>query len=131
MTTPKAPLTPLMRRIVLADAVFEFVVAVSLSGVVGNAYFWLNVDHGITVAGAVVFAAVGAGLAAAAFFPKTNQGFLQVLAFANIAGGLAIWLAAALKWSQFEPGGHWLVAFVADGCLALGVLEWLALRRGA
>ena len=128
---PKAALTPLMRRIVLADAAFEFVVAVSLSGLIGNAHFWLNVDQGITVIGAVVFAVVGAGLLAAALMPRTNQGFLQILAFVNIAGGLAIWLAAALKWSQFEPGGHWLVAFVADGCLGLGVLEWVALRRRA
>lgn len=131
MTAPHAALTPLMRRIVFADGAFEFVVALLLSGLVGNAHFWLNVDQGITVIGAVVFAAVGAGLVAAAFLPRANQGFLQVLAFANIAGGLAIWLAAALQWSQFEPGGHWLVAFVADGCLVLGALEWLALRRGA
>lgn len=126
-----AALSPLVRRILLADAGFELVVAVLLSGLVGDAHFWLNVAQGITVTGAVVFAFVGVGLGIAAFHPRTDDAFVRIVAFANVAGGLAIWLAAALKWSQFEPGGHWLVAFVADGCLALGALEWLALRRGA
>lgn len=124
-------LSPLVKRLLLADAGFELVVALLLSGLVGDAHFWLNVARGVTVTGALVFAVVGIVLAAAAFFPGMNEGFVRALAFANVAGGLAIWLAAALKWSEFEPGGHWLVAFVADGCLALGALEWLALRRGA
>lgn len=131
MNRPERALTPLLKRILLADAGFELVVALILSGLAGDAHFWLNVAQEITVTGAVVFAIVGVALGVAAFHPRTNDGFVRVLAFANVAGGLAIWAAAALKWSQFEPGGHWLVAFVADGCLALGALEWLALRRGA
>ncbi len=123
--------TQLVRLILIADAAFELLVAVLLSGIVGNAHFWLNVAREITVTGAIVFAVIGVGLGFAAFSPRTDARFVQALAFANVAGGLAIWLAAALKWSQFEPGGHWLVAFVADGCLALGALQWLALRRGA
>ena len=106
MSRGGAALTPLVRRIVLADAGFELVVAVLLSGLVGDAHFWLNVAQGITLTGAIVFATVGLGLGLAVFHPRTDDGFVRVLAFANVAGGLAIWLAAALKWSQFEPGGH-------------------------
>lgn len=130
MTRLPAPLSPLLRRIVLADAAFEFIAALLISGLVGKAHFWLNVAQGVTVTGAVAFALLGAGLAGAAIYRGTTEGFVRVLAFANVASGAAIWLAALARWSQFEPEGQWLVAFVADGCLALGALQWLALRRG-
>ena len=100
------------------------------SGLIGRAHFWLNVAQGITVTGAGAFALLGAGLAGAAIYRGTTESFVRVLAFANVASGTAIWLAALARWSQFEPEGQWLVAFVADGCLALGALQWLALRRG-
>ncbi len=120
---------PLMKRLLLADAGFEVLVAILLSGLVGRAHFWLNVERPITLVGALVFALVGIALAAVALSGRASEQFVRILAFANAAGGAAIWLAAALKWSQFEPGGHWLVAFVANGCLVLAALEYLALRR--
>lgn len=122
---------PLMKRLLLADAGFEVLVAILLSGLVGRAHFWLNVERPITLVGALVFALVGIALAAVALSGRASEQFVRILAFANAAGGAAIWLAAALEWSQFEPGGHWLVAFVANGCLVLAALEYLALRRSA
>ncbi|MEO8540835.1 MAG: hypothetical protein ABI577_13930 [bacterium] len=124
-------LQPIARRLLLVDAGFEAVAAVLLSGLVGRAHWWLNVEKSVTLSGAIVFAVVAIGLAAASFAKATDERFLRGLAFANIGGGLAIWVAAGLKWSQFEPGGHWLVAFIADGCLLLGVLQVLVLRRVA
>jgi hypothetical protein len=119
----------LAKRVLIADASFEAAVALVLSGVFGRAHWWLNVDRSITLAGAVVFAVVAVGLGFIAFRPVISEQFIRILATANLAGGAAIWGAALLKWSRFEPGGHWLVAFVADGCLCLGALELLLLRR--
>jgi len=124
-----AGLSPLLRRILVADAAFEVVVALLLSGVVGSPAFWLNVTSGIIAVAAVVFAGVGVVLLGAAFYRRTTESFVRTLAFANVAGGAAIWLVAALRWSQFESEGHWVVAFIANGCLALGALEYLALRQ--
>ena len=129
--SPEAGIDPLSRRVLLADAAFEAIVAVLLSGLVGRAHWWLNVERPVTLVGAIVFAVVAVLIAGAAFHPGTNERFVRALAFANLTGGLAIWVAAMLKWSQFEPEGHWLVAFVADGCLVFAALEFLTTRRAA
>ena len=129
--SPNAGIDPLSRRILLVDAAFETVVAVLLSGLVGRAHWWLNVERPVTLIGAGVFAVAAVVLAVAAFHPATNERFVRAIAFANLTSGLAIWIAAILKWSQFEDGGHWLVSFVADGCLVLAALQFLAIRRPA
>ena len=77
MTRLPAPLSPLLRRIVLADAAFEFVAALLFSGLIGRAHFWLNVAQGITVTGAGAFALLGAGLAGAAIYRGTTEGFVR------------------------------------------------------
>lgn len=129
LTSSDSKLSPLVRRLLLVDAVFEFVIAAVLAGVIGRAHFWLNVDRSVVLTAAALLAVVGVVLAVAAFHRAATNSFVQNVAFANIVGGLAIWAAAGLNWSQFEPGGHWLVAFIADGCIVLGVLELIALRK--
>ncbi len=124
-------LNPLLRRILIVDAGFEFVVAAVLAGVIGRAHWWLNVERSVVVSGAGLLAVAGVILTVAAFHRHTSERFVRSVAFANVVGSLAIWAAAAMNWSQFEPGGHWLVAFVADGCLVLGALELIVLRRPA
>lgn len=131
LTSSDSKLSPLLRRLLLVDAAFEFVVAAMLSGVLGRPHFWLNVDRSVVLTGAALLAVVGVILAVSAFHRAATNGFVQNVAFANLVSGAAIWAAAALNWSQFEPGGHWLVAFIADGCIVLGALQLLALRKPA
>lgn len=124
-------LSPVARRLLFADAAFEVFVALALSGALGRAHWWLNVERPVTMVAAFVFLAAALVLLGAGLNRATPQSVLRPLAFANLAAGAAIWVGAIITWSRFEPEGHWLVGAVADGFLALGLLEYLALRREA
>jgi hypothetical protein len=56
---------------------------------------------------------------------------VRYLAFANIAGGAALWLGAMLNWDRFESEGAWLIAAIADAFVVVGLLELFALRQQA
>lgn len=124
-------MTPLVRKLLWADAGVEAVVAFVLVGIVGRPHWWLNVEREVTLAGAVVFAVAAVAIAVAAWHRRTSAQFVEYVAFGNVVGGLAVWLGAILRWDQFEPEGRWLIAAAADAFLVLGALELVALRKRA
>lgn len=124
----RANLTPLLRKVLWADAAVELVVAILLTGVAGRVHWWLNVERPVTLIAAAIFAAAAAAVAWLAWSPKTPSAWVRYLAFANIAGGAALWLGAMLNWDRFESEGAWLIAAVADAFIVLGLLELFALR---
>jgi hypothetical protein len=124
-------LSPVARRLLFADAAFEGFVALALSGALGRAHWWLNVERPVTIIAACVFLAAAAILLGAGLSRATPQSVLRPLAFGNLAAGAAIWVGAVITWSRFEPEGRWLIGAIADGFLALGLLEYLAIRREA
>jgi len=86
-------------------------------------YLTDSTEVGLLIEGLIL---LGAGLSRA-----TPQSVLRPLAFGNLAAGAAIWVGAVITWSRFEPEGRWLIGAIADGFLALGLLEYLAIRREA
>ena len=119
---------PSIRTLLLVDALFEFAVAAALLGFAGTLGDWLGVGTPICVVGGVIFAAAGVALAAMWRSYDPDPAAVQALAFANIAGGVAGWLAFAIAWSFFEPGGRAVLGTASDVFIALGVVELLALR---
>ena len=130
-TLVRPRMTPLVRKLLWADAAVEAAIALVLLGIVGRPHWWLNVEREVTVLGAAVFAVAAIAIAVAAWHRRTSAQFVEYLAFANIAGGVAVWIAAIARWSDFEPEGRWLIAAGADAFLLLGVLELVALRKRA
>ena len=122
-------LTPLLRRILWADAAVELALAIVLTGVVGRVHWWLNVERPVTVIAAAVFGAAAALVALMAWSRRTSPELVQYVAFANVVGGLAVWLGTVLNWDRFEPEGLWLIAAAANAFIILGALELIALRR--
>ena len=125
----RSSLSPLIRKILWADAAVETVVALVLTGVLGRVHWWLNVERPVTLIAAAIFLTAAIAVGFAARYPKTSPEFVRYLAFANIAGGAALWLGAMLNWDRFEPEGAWLIAATADAFVVLGLLELFGLRR--
>lgn len=100
-------LTSLTRKVLWADAAVELVVALVLTGAVGRVHWWLNVERPVTLIAAVVFFAAAFAVAWMAWSQKTAPALVRYLAFANIAGGAALWLGAMLNWDRFESEGAW------------------------
>jgi hypothetical protein len=128
-TLVPARVTPLVRRLLWADALIEAVIALVLAGLIGRAHWWLNVDRTVTLAGAALFAIAALVIAFAARDRRTSPEFVQYLGFANVAGGLALWVGAILRWDHFEDEGHWLIAAGADAFILIGILQLVALRK--
>lgn len=42
-----------------------------------------------------------------ALLPRTSREAVEYLAFANLVGGMVIWLFAVLNWDLFPAEGHW------------------------
>ena len=124
-------LTSLTRKVLWADAAVELVVALVLTGAVGRVHWWLNVERPVTLIAAVVFFAAAFAVAWMAWSQKTAPALVRYLAFANIAGGAALWLGAMLNWDRFESEGAWLIAAIADAFVVVGLLELFALRQQA
>lgn len=124
-------LTPLLRKVLWADAAVELGIALMLTGMLGRVHWWLNVDQPVTLIAAGVFAVAAVAVAWMAWYPKTSPEWVRYVAFANIAGGAALWLGAMLNWDRFESEGAWLIAAVADAFVVLGLLELFALRQQA
>ena len=122
-------LSALTRKILWADAAVELVVAFVLTGAVGRVHWWLNVERPVTFVAAAVFIAAAIAVGWMAWSEKTSPAAVRYLAFANIAGGAALWLGTILNWDRFESEGAWLIAAVADAFVVLGLLELFALRQ--
>jgi hypothetical protein len=121
--------TKLVRQLLIVDAAIEAVLGIILLGVVGRPHFWLNVDRAVTIWAGVVFLLAAVIIAVAAGSRRTSAEFVQYLAFANVVGGLAIWVGTVLRWDRFEDEGLWLIAASADAFILIGVLELIALRK--
>lgn len=122
-------LSPLIRKVLWADAAVELIVAIVLTGAVGRVHWWLNVERPVTLTAAAVFLAAGVAVGWLAWSASTSPALVRYLAFANIAGGAALWLGAMLNWDRFESEGAWLIAAVADAFVVIGLLELFALRQ--
>lgn len=123
------PLASIVRRVLFADAAVEGVVGLVLLGLVGRPHVWLDVDRRVTLIAAAVFFVATAAIAVAAVVPGTPRAFVRQVAFANVAGGVAIWGLALLDWDRFRPEGQWLIGATADAFIVVGALELIALRR--
>lgn len=130
MAVSTGRLAPTVRALLFVDAAVEALLALGLSGLIGPIHTWLDVGRPATIAAAAAFAIAAATIGAMAFNRQTPAPLVRSLALVNAAGGAAVWLAAILFWDRFQPEGRWVVAFAGDIFLALGVLEFLALRRG-
>ena len=53
----------------------------------------------------------------------------RMLAGANVAGGVILWVAIAARWNDFEPGARWVLAAMGDSFILIGALEAFALWR--
>jgi hypothetical protein len=114
--------------ILWADVVLEVVVAVAAFALAHIADRWLAIDSfWLHVAGAA-FLAAAAAIVPIARTPRSNV--VQIVAAANVLGGLLGWLLLAVVWSRFEPEGRWVMAAVFDAFILIGIAEWLAVRRG-
>ena len=131
VSVTRSRISPLLRKILWADAAVELLVAIILTGAIGRVHWWLDVDRPVTLIAAVGFALTAIAIAWLARSPKTSPELVGYLAFANISGGAALWLGAMLNWGRFEGEGTWLIAAVADAFIVLGLLEVFALRQQA
>ena len=124
-----AALPSIARKLLAADAAFEAVAGVLLLGIVGRPARGLDLPEGVLLVAASVFFVAAIALAAAAVSRSTTATFVRQLAWANIAGGLLLWVWIAFNWGQFEPEGTSLAILGADCFLLLGILEWLSVRK--
>lgn len=122
-------LSPVLRRLLLADAALELLIALVLTGVAGRVHWWLNVERPVTLAAAGLFAIAAAAVGWLAVSRRASYEVVQYIAFANLIGGVAVWAGLVLDWDRFEPEGLWLVAASANAFLIFGVLGAVALRR--
>jgi hypothetical protein len=124
-----AALPSIARKLLAADAAFEALAGVLLLGIVGRPARWLDLPEGVLLVAASVFFVAAIALAAAAVSRTTTATFVRQLAWANIGGGLLLWVWIAFSWGQFEPEGKSLAILGADCFLLIGILEWLSVRR--
>lgn len=119
---------PSLRALLVADALFELVVGAALLAPGSPAGRWLG-SSGLATGLGAVFVAAAAGIALLARPPRPNAGAVRALAVANVAGGALLWALVILAWTHLPPLARAASGAVADGCLVLGILELLALRR--
>ena len=124
------PAERFLRRVLLLDIVFEFVIAAALLAAFRPVAGWLDVREPLVLAGGVVFAVAGLLIWVLVRGPQSERR-MMALAGANVAGGLAGWFVLMAAWGHFEGEGRWLLGFTADSALLIGVAEFLALRRRA
>ncbi len=130
-TSVRPGIAPVLRQILAADALVEFLVALGLCGLAGRSHEWFGVDRAVTLVASGVFLVAGFAIGFLAWFSRTRPAMVRQLAVANIAGGVVGWAALVLMWGRFEPEGRWLLSAGADAFILLGVLELFALRRTA
>jgi hypothetical protein len=108
------------------DAAVELAVGVLLLAAPG----WFAGAYAIPVDAAAALGAVFllAAAAVAAIAARPERMTVRLLAAANATGGLLGWAAWLAAWPTIEPSGRWLAAALCDTFIALGALEWLALR---
>lgn len=127
--TTSRGIAPVVRKVLWADASLELLMAVALAGFAWPMHAWLVVSEIATRGLAIGFAGVAVALAVAAISRRTSFGFVRVLAWANIAGGVGLWLLLFGAWGHFPAEGRWILAAAGDSFIAIGVLELVALRR--
>lgn len=124
-------ISPTVRGVLWADAGLELLVAAVLIGFPGPAEDWLHLHPAVSLSLAGIFLAAGIALAAAAQSRRTIGAFVRFLAWANIAGGTAVWLLLLDAWGYFPAEGRWMLAAAGDSFIVIGILELIALRRMA
>jgi len=121
--------SPILRPILWVDAAVELVVGVFLLGLVGSPHEWLDVSRSASVVASIVFLVAALAVGFLALRVESSLAYVRYLAYANIVGGVVVWLALLIRWGEFDSEGRWLASAVADMFILLGVLELLALRR--
>lgn len=121
-------LSPVLRRLLFLDAIFEAVVGLALLGLVGSPHEWLDVSRAVALVASAVFFLAFAALVVAAIWTRTNGSFVRLLAFGNVAGGAVLWVFALASWESFQPEGRWLISATADMFILIGILEFIGLR---
>ena len=111
------------------DAAFELVAGAAILGFSAPLARWLDVERSLLfiVTGIFLAAAVAVGLIA--LKPLPSRPLVSGLGALNLIGGLAIWCVLALTWTSIAAEGRWVGAALADSFIAVGILEFLALRR--
>ncbi len=125
---PFPPRLPSLRTLLVTDALFELVVGAALLAPGSPAGRWIGSPGLAAVLGAI-FLAAAAGIALLARRPLPNPAAVRALAVANVAGGVVLWALLVVAWASLPPVARAASGAVADGCLLLGVLELLSLRR--
>ncbi len=103
----------------LAGAIVLVVLAGAIEGSTGIAREVAFIAAGVFLVAAVVVAVMARG---------GRRSSAKLLAGANIAGGLVLWVAVALRWGELEAGARWVLAAMGDSFILIGALEALALR---
>lgn len=127
--TANARVAPIVRKVLWADAVLELILGFILLGLAGDPAGWLGTGTTVTFVAALVFVAAAVGVGVLAWLPSTSPETVRYLAFANIAGGVAVWGMTLLRWNDLTVEGRTLTGAAADAFILVGVLELVALAR--
>ena len=117
----------ILRAVLLADAAFEFVVAVLLFAATNRVANWLDLERSVVLTVAVVFLVAGVALLALAWRPERQH--VWSLAVVNVAFGLAGWLWLVIDWDRFSTDGRYVLGAVCDAAILIGLAEWFAVRQ--
>ncbi len=104
----------------LVGAVVILLLAGGIEGSTGIAKEATYVASGVFVLAAVVIGFMAHG---------GKRSSAAMLAGANVAGGVILWVAIAARWNDFEPGARWVLAAMGDSFILIGALEAFALWR--
>jgi hypothetical protein len=126
--TTALPQSPSLRATLAADAAFEFAAGVALIAGARTLGAWFAFGASMSIGAGVVFLAAGVGISVLVRTPRPDAGLVRALAYANIAGGAAGWLALLVAWPWLEPQGRWLLGAASDLVILLGLLELRGLR---
>lgn len=111
------------------DVAFELMAGVALLVLASTLDTWLNVPASVVRIAGVVFVAAAVAIAIIALQPELPLNLVSGLAKLNLLGGVGIWLVLGVFWGDLTSEGRWLSSAIADSFIAIGVLEWLAVRR--
>ena len=118
------------QRVLQADGIFELVVGTGLILESETVARWFGSNPTLILAsgiGVLIFGGWLLYLAQHAVLRPT----LQRMAVLNLAGVVVFIVLLMLDWSAIANEGRWLIAFLADGFVVLGLAEIYAQRNAA
>jgi hypothetical protein len=119
---------PSLRSTLVLDAAFEYAAGAALIVFAARFGGWLGIHPSICIAVGAVFMAAGVAISFLAAAREIDRPLARALAFANVAGGAAGWIAFVAAWPWLDPEGRWLLGMASDAFIVVGLLELRALR---